>query len=78
MVPDSKTEIQRLLDSGLENHQVGRLEPAQSAYQQVLRMDPNNAEANFLLGTLAHQVGDNATAAKLLGIAIKNNPDRAP
>lgn len=78
MVPDSKTEIQRLLNSGLENHQVGRLEPAQSAYQQVLRMDPNNAEANFLLGTLAHQVGDNATAAKLLGIAIKINPDRAP
>ena len=78
LVPDSKTEIQRLLDSGLENHQAGRLGPARSAYQKVLGMDPGHAEANFLLGTLAHQAGDNATAGTLLSLAIKNDPDRAP
>lgn len=59
---------------GLTHHQAGRLEQANTAYQQALHENPNHPDALHLLGMLAHQVGDNEFALDLINLAIHANP----
>jgi len=46
-----------LLQQGLLLHQRGQLAQAEPLYQEVLRAEPNNPAAYFLLGVLALQQG---------------------
>lgn len=68
-------DIGRVMREGLEHHQSGRLPEAESHYQRVLQVDPNNPDALHLLGVIAHQVGKNEIAVELFGRALMHKPD---
>ena len=55
------------------HHQNGQLGQAEAIYQQILQIDPNNADAFHFLGLIAAQTGRNGVAIKLIGKAISLN-----
>ena len=59
-----------LLQQAVELHQQGRLEPAQALYRQVLALNPQQFDAQHLLGVIARQQGDAVTAIDLISRAI--------
>ncbi len=63
-----------LLQQAFSHHQAGELQQAVPIYQQLLEMEPDHADANHLLGLIAHQSGDNDIAAQLVSKAIERNP----
>lgn len=72
-----RMNIQEQLESGLSNHQAGRLAEAESACREVLRQQPDHAEALNLLGTLVAQQGRWDAAAELIRRAIAVCPTDA-
>jgi protein O-GlcNAc transferase len=62
-----------LLRAGLEHHQAGGLAEAETYYRRVLAADPRHADALYLLGVVAQQVGRADLAVDLIGQAIKRN-----
>lgn len=66
--------IKAALQDGLHHHQSGRFAEARRCYEQALAMEPRQADALHLLGVIAHQTGDNQTAAELIGKAIALAP----
>ena len=69
--------IQESLDLALQHYTAGRLPEANSIYQQILRLDPNQPVALLLLGLIAHQVGKHDTAVDLIMKALAIKPDYA-
>ena len=55
-------------------HLQGQLGKAQSIYQQLLVVDPVNADALHLLGVIAYQTGQHQHAVDMIGMAIEINP----
>ena len=68
---------QQTLALAMQQHQMGRLDEAQSLYRQVLERDPNHADALGLLGTAMFQSGRADEAIELLRRAITLNPNSA-
>lgn len=66
-----------LIRAGQQHHVAGRLVDAEKAYRSVLARDPENADANQLLGVIAMQVGNLEIAAELIGKALRRDPDHA-
>ena len=66
--------IQDLIARGLEQHRAGRLHEAQLLYEQVLRLDSRHPDAQHLLGVVALQRGDPASAVTLIEKAIQAQP----
>jgi tetratricopeptide (TPR) repeat protein len=62
------------LQLGYQHHQQGNLEQAERSYCEVLRADPNNAEALSLLGGLCFQQGRLEEAHALFHTALGLNP----
>jgi len=58
-------------------HQAGQLPEAESIYRQVLETSPNHHGVWYLLGVIACQVGQYATAVELTDKAILLKPDYA-
>ena len=76
--PENKTlTLQQALDLAVQHHTAGRLTEARSIYQQILRADPNHPISMHLLGVIAHQEGQNATAVDLITKALAIKPDYA-
>ncbi|MCH7551375.1 MAG: tetratricopeptide repeat protein, partial [Proteobacteria bacterium] len=75
--PAAVSDLQALLQEGLRAHQAGQLTDAEAAYRRVLGLDADHADANHLLGVIAHQVGDHRAAVELIGTAIRHNPTDA-
>ena len=71
------SDLQALFQDGLQAHQAGRLADAEAAYRRVLGLDADHADANHLLGVIAHQIGDHETAVELIGKAIRHDPSTA-
>ncbi len=63
-----------LLDTGLHLHRSGRLDEAEAIYQQVLTLDPKNAEALHLLGVVKTRRGATREAVDLITAAIALKP----
>jgi len=59
------------LQEGIELHQNGHLQQAELIYQQILQVNPENAEVLHLLGTIAHQVEKYDLAINLINEAIE-------
>ena len=70
-------EIQQSLDLAVQHHTAGRLPEAESIYQQILQVDPDQPVALHLLGVIAHQVGNHDTAVDLITKAIDIETDYA-
>ena len=62
------------LQTGLQHHQAGRLEEAETIYRHVLEQQESYAEAQHLLGFLYHQRGQQEIAAEWIGKAVASDP----
>ena len=56
-------------------HQKGQFEGAKVIYEQVLKIQPNNFDALYLLGLLLAQNNQWIKAADFLSKALQVNPD---
>ena len=65
------------LQEGIELHRNGQLQQAELIYQQILQVDPENAEVLHLLGTIAHQVEKYDLAINLINQAIEIDPNQS-
>lgn len=70
--PDSPRNT---LDQALAAHRDGDLERAHALYMALVEADPEHVDALHMLGVLANQLGDPATACDLIGRAIALRPD---
>jgi len=61
------------LAAAIQHHQAGQLQAAEQLYRQILASDPNNADANHLLGVLAQHVGKHEIAVEHIERAIRLN-----
>ena len=59
-------DLRAQLNSALGYHQAGNLVAAERIYRQVLKSQPGNADALYLMGTLAQQSGNLDAAATYL------------
>lgn len=67
-----------MLNQASQYHQSGQYLDAEKLYQQVLQLEPDNPDANHLLGVLAYQAGQYNSAAQLISKAILNDGNQAP
>jgi len=70
-------ETLSMFQMGLERHKSGDLRNAAAVYEEVLKRDPNNAEALHLLGLVAYQAGQPEPAVGFMSRAIAINPKAA-
>ncbi|MEF8731223.1 MAG: tetratricopeptide repeat protein [Candidatus Accumulibacter meliphilus] len=68
---------ERQLDLAIEHQQAGRLADAESSYLDVLRGQPERADAWHLLGMIAYQRGQYDTAIERIERAIELTPQVA-
>ena len=66
-----------LLQKALAFHQTGQLAQAQEIYEEILAIQPNNAEALHLLGIIAYQTQNHQRAVDLIYQAVTLFPDNA-
>jgi hypothetical protein len=66
-----------LLREAKRHHKANRLAEAGRLYRTALQREPEDAEANYLLGLLEHQLGHSAAAVELLYKALAFRPDCA-
>ena len=65
--------ISEALAIAVQHHQAGRLQAAEQIYRLILQAEPNQADAIYLLGVIAHQVGKHEVAVEYIGRAIGLN-----
>jgi tetratricopeptide (TPR) repeat protein len=67
--------ILAMVQDALRHHQEGRLADAERIYQEILSVDPEQADSLHLLGMIAYQNGRHENAVELIrkAIAIKGN-----
>jgi hypothetical protein len=65
------------IEKGLKLQREGRLRDAEVAYRAALKLNPTNADALHLLGTLAFQVGKYEIAVQFIQRALKLSPTTA-
>jgi tetratricopeptide (TPR) repeat protein len=68
-------QIDQLVRTGLSFHQQGNLAAAEASYRNALKLDRQNFHANYLLGLLSAQRGDDGAALELFDRAIAINPN---
>jgi tetratricopeptide (TPR) repeat protein len=61
----------------MARHQGGQLDQAQGLYEDILRDEPEHADALHMLGLVAHQQGRNEDARRLIADAIKADEGNA-
>jgi Flp pilus assembly protein TadD len=62
--------IAEALQQAVQFHQAGQLQKAEQIYRQILRYQPQHADAMHLLGLIAHQVGQHDSALRYIADAI--------
>jgi tetratricopeptide (TPR) repeat protein len=75
--PRNAAQIADTLARGLAHHQSGNLAEAETCYRDILRLEPDHADALHLLGVVAQQNGDYGQAERLIRSAIARNPGAA-
>ena len=74
---EATSDLDSRLERALDHHRSGRLVEARQVYEQILRQDPDNARALFLMGTLAAQQRDYQVAESFVRRAIEANSREA-
>ena len=67
----------QILQQAMAAHRAGRLAEAETCYRRVLNFDAKQFPVLFMLGVLHAQRGEYAAAERLLGDALKLNPNDA-
>jgi predicted O-linked N-acetylglucosamine transferase (SPINDLY family) len=76
-VGQHEAPIEQALLLANSHRQAGQVQQAEKIYQEILRKDPDNAQAYGMLGILAGQAGDMERAILLTRKAIRIDPDTA-
>ena len=63
-----------LLQQAIAHHQAGRLQQAEYICREIIKVEPENANACHLLGVIAHQAGRSDIAVQLISKAIEKDP----
>jgi len=71
------TRAPEMLAKALQLHRAGELSGAALIYGQILRTDPNHADALNFLGLIRRQQGDARAAAELFSRALRLRPEAA-
>lgn len=71
--PVAANKVQQLFNAAFSAHQAGKLDEARSAYLQVLKVLPDDAETLYLLGTACSQGAQYDDALRYLHKAVKLN-----
>ena len=66
--------IEELVNKGFTLHQNGKLDEAEHAYNEALKMDAQNSEVCNLMGVLKLQKSDVISAEQWIERAISLNP----
>ena len=74
MGENSMPTVEEIINIGFNNHQGGKLEEAEDAYQEALKLDCENAEVCNLLGVLKLQQNDVNSAIDWVEKAINRKP----
>lgn len=69
------SKIDKLIDTGRKSLQSGDVEAAVRAYQEVLRLDPNKAEALYQLAIYHFKKKDYARGLELIKKAVEASPE---
>jgi tetratricopeptide (TPR) repeat protein len=64
-----------LIERAMEVHRRGELAAAEELYRQVLALDPDDPDANHLLGVIRYQQGEHPAALELIRRADRLRPD---
>ncbi len=67
---ETETRAATFFDQAVAHHQAGRLLEAKRLYRQTLTVAPKHADSLHLLGLIARESGETATARDLIGKAI--------
>ncbi|MBX9654680.1 tetratricopeptide repeat protein [bacterium] len=65
------------LKTAVRLHQEGKLDDAEPLYRAVLKDDPDNVDALYLMGTIQYQRGQHGSAGLFLRKATQKNPQHA-
>jgi protein O-GlcNAc transferase len=74
LIPPMAT-ISQALTIAMQQYQAGKLAEAERIYQQILAVDPRQADALHMLGYLAHQQQQSERAKELVRQAIESQPN---
>jgi tetratricopeptide (TPR) repeat protein len=66
--------INRLFQQAVTKFQKGQLKEAQAIAKKILKMSPDNADINHLLGVIELERGQHDSACRLIDRAIRSNP----
>ena len=69
--------VEKLLQKGLELHQIGQTEFASQIYKSILTVQPHQPEANYNMGLLAVGSGEMQAGLAFLETALETNADNA-
>ena len=69
-------QTKEMIDLGFSLHQKGKLDEAESAYEEALKLDNRNAEVYNLIGVLKLQQGDIVSAIDSAEKAISISPEK--
>ncbi len=69
--------IPELMERASAHYRNGRFRKAGEIYEQVLRLNPEQAEASCFLGMIAHQEGRGDLARELISRAISKDPSQS-
>jgi tetratricopeptide (TPR) repeat protein len=70
-------DVQSLIDQGMQTSQAGRYDQAIQAFDQALKLKPNDPALITYKATVYYAKGNNAQALQLCEQAIKLNPNFA-
>ncbi|MGO8763091.1 MAG: tetratricopeptide repeat protein [Desulfobaccales bacterium] len=70
-------DVQSLIDQGMQASQAGRYDQALQAFDQALKLKPNDPALISYKATVYYAKGNNAKAMELCNQAIKLNPNFA-
>ncbi|VAW89298.1 TPR domain protein, putative component of TonB system [hydrothermal vent metagenome] len=75
IIPDDHSqEIKAMIEESVALHQAGNLNAAETGYQAILKINPNEADALHLLGVINAQQGNIDNAITLYKQSIEANP----
>jgi len=68
------TSARDIVANAMDHHRHGRMAQAEAGYRKTLRIDPRNADALHLLGTIVASQGNTAQGIELISQALALNP----
>jgi len=66
--------VDALVETAVASHRAGRTGEAERAYRAALDADPDNVDANHLLGVLLHQTGRSDEGMRAIRAAVDRDP----